>query len=115
MSISKINGNFDYLKTKNIYEETFHYLLSNIDIEEITMQIGLSLLSGLGEIDRKLARYRKSMDEYKNTEEFLHTLKTKANLELSHYKPYWHILHKSTDWHISVNKESEIRVKLMTG
>jgi hypothetical protein len=48
LSISKIDGNFGYLKTKNIYEETFHYLLSNIDIEEVKMQIGLSLLSGLG-------------------------------------------------------------------
>lgn len=47
LSISKINGNLQYLKTKNIYEETFHYLLSHVGIEEVSVQTGLSLLSGL--------------------------------------------------------------------
>lgn len=106
MSISKVTGNLEYLKTKNIYEETLHYVLSNVDIDEVSVQIGLSLLSGIGEIMKKMSKYRKSMDEYKNTEEFLHTVKTKSSVELSSFKPYWHILHKSTEWHVVINKES---------
>jgi hypothetical protein len=64
--------------------------------------MGLSLLSGISEIYKKLSKYDKALDEYKNTDEFLHTIKTKSSLELSKFKPYWHIMHKSMDWHIVV-------------
>lgn len=68
MSISKVKGGLEYLKTKNIYEETSHFLKSSIFIDEVSVQIGLSILSGLAEVYRKLSKYSRSLDEYKNTD-----------------------------------------------
>lgn len=44
------------------------------------------------------------MDEYKNTDEFLRTIKTKKSIEMSKFKPYWHIMHKSMDWYMKAEK-----------